>query len=358
MVGVIAASIAALALAGSASTRTADNVPPWKAWLCMPGAATDWCSVELTTTVFSASGARTTMHVSVPDNPPIDCFYVYPTVSEERRGNATLRVHVEERETAITQAARFSHVCRVYAPLYRQTTAFRQQYNGNSELAYGDVLAAWKDYLAHYNDGRGVVLLGHSQGAGVLKRLIREEIDNAPAKRRLLVSAILLGGGVQVAKGSTVGGDFKHVPACTSTTQTGCVVAYSSWDRTPPWAGVGGSKSPTQELCVNPAAPGGGEAPITPIFAGVNPQGIVPYGSIYVAYNWVEFPGLYTARCVRQGNDAWLLVTRIHTPGDRRPTVYEALGPDSGLHAADVNITLLNLVTLVQSQTRAWLAHR
>jgi hypothetical protein len=150
------------------------------------------------------------------------------------------------------------------------------------------------------------------------------------------------------------------VPACTSLTETGCVVAYSSWSRTPPPDASlqdvsAGAKQ--QVLCVNHAAPGSSRStPITPIFAGINPQMIVPYGSKYVVYHWIEFPGLYTARCVQQGTRAWLLVSRINRPGDIRPTVQEALGPTEGLHAADVNITLANLVSLVASQSRAWLA--
>ena len=138
------------------------------------------------------------------------------------------------------------------------------------------------------------------------------------------------------------------------------MVAYSSWNRTPPKDAdlqyvSGGSK---HVLCVNPAAPGGGSAPITPIFAGINPQGIVPGTSFYVTYHWVEFPHLYTARCVQQGTRAWLLVSRIHTSGDQRPTAQQALGPTLGLHAADVNIALANLVALVSDQSAAWLAHR
>ncbi len=351
-------AVAGLIVAGAAAGGA---VPHWKAWLCFPGSANDWCSVDLTTEIFTASGAHTTVGVSVPPDPPIDCFYVYPTVSEELRGNADLVVNPPERETAITQAARFSHLCRVYAPLYRQTTAYSHQYHGKPELAYADVLAAWKDYLAHYNHGRGVVLIGHSQGAFRLEQLIREQIENSPAMMKLLVSAILLGGDVVVRDGSATGGTFEHLPACSSATETGCVVAYSSWSRTPPAdADLQTVSSAGKEhvLCVNPAAPGSSASTaITPIFAGINPQMIVPYGSKYVAYHWVEFPGLYTARCVRKGSRAWLLVSRIDTAGDIRPTVQEALGPSNGLHAADVNIALANLLSLVASQSKAWLAH-
>ncbi len=64
------------------------------------------------------------------------------------------------------------------------------------------MLAAWRDYLAHDNHGRGVVLIGHSQGAYVLKHLVKTVIDRSPAERRLLVSAILLGGQVLDANGA------------------------------------------------------------------------------------------------------------------------------------------------------------
>ncbi len=46
----------------------------------------------------------------------------------------------------------------------------------------------------------------------------------------------------------------------------------------------------------------------------------------------------------------------IHTPGDKRPTVTGVLAPASGLHAADVNIALGSLISLVTTERAAWLA--
>ena len=326
----------------------------------MPGKANDWCSVDLTTTVIPANGSRTTVAVSVPPSPPIDCFYVYPTVAEDYAGNAPLKVEPEERETAITQAARFSHVCRVYAPLYRQVSAHAGTVGpfglkipqGNYAYEVTDVRAAWHDYLAHYNGGRGVVLIGHSEGAGLLRDLIADEYSKF---RKVFVSAILLGGDVNVDSQNR----FHGIPACTSPSQLRCIVAYSSWDKTPPSSAFLEHVEPSKHvLCVNPAALTGGSAPITPIFAGINPQGIVPYGSVYVTYHWVEFPGLYTAKCISDGGRSWLLVTRTKTSGDKRPTVVEALGANMGLHAADVNLTLADLVNLVAAQSKSWLRHQ
>ena len=50
-------------------------------------------------------------------------------------------------------------------------------------LGYDDVRDAWNYYLQHDNHGRGVVLIGHSQGAYVLAALLAQEIDGKPVSR-------------------------------------------------------------------------------------------------------------------------------------------------------------------------------
>jgi hypothetical protein len=330
-------------------------------WLCGPNASHDWCQISLAVISVGASGKGTVEPDVLPTaKPPVDCFYVYPTVSEQKRGNATLKIERPEEFAAWSQAAQFERVCRVFAPMYRQVPAGGGAYNPNYGLEYDDVLAAWRDYLAHDNHGRGVVLIGHSEGSFVLKRLIQEQIEKKASERKLLVSAILLGGDVTVANGSDDGGDFTSVPACRKATQTGCVVAYSSWDRTPPGDARFQKAAPGQHvLCVNPAALAGGAAPITPIFMWAYSDGLLdkPLTNPPPA-NYMAFPGLYTARCVQQGSRAWLLVERATSIlSDPRPTVQEVLGPSWGLHAADVNVALGDLVQLVGTQAKAWVAH-
>jgi Protein of unknown function (DUF3089) len=122
----------------------------------------------------------------------------------------------------------------VWAPVYRQfTTAAETRWLGGTlsnagyyrvlAKGYRDVLSAWLDYLARDNHGRGIVLIGDSQGAADLIRLIQSQIDPHPERRRRLVAAILLGANVIVRAGSSAGGDFQHVPACRQTSQTRCV---------------------------------------------------------------------------------------------------------------------------------------
>jgi hypothetical protein len=348
-------TLLALVLAGPAAPGTA--VKPWTHWICLPG-RDDACRLAPTVTVISDTGAKTVQRVT-HDSRPIDCFYLYPTVSTQKRGNSTLQVEWDEAGTAITQASMFSQVCRVYAPMYRQVTVYGRgnPYHGNSAWEYDDALAAWRYYLAHYNDGRGVVLIGHSEGSDLFEQLLEHEIEGT-AEQKLLVSAILLGGNVVVKDGSTEGGDFSRIPACTSGTETGCVVAYSSFAGTPPADAKFESVADTSTehvLCVNPAAPGStAPTPITPLFPNFATEGIAPQPKIVRSIVWNEYPGLYTARCVQQGFRAWLQVTRIHHPGDPRPTVHGIFPASWGLHAADVSIDLPNLVALVASQSRSW----
>ena len=351
----IVALCAALVLCASA---TADSVPHWNHWLCFPGAKADWCTANLKTTTVTSTNAVQTADVSLGADPPIDCFYVYPTVSHEQRPYADLRIQEAEEYAAIDQAAWFERDCRVYAPVYRQHTTNGDVFGkGNPSLPISDVFAAWHDYLAHYNHGRGVVLIGHSQGSGVLEDLLQKEFDNSPKMQKLLVSALLIGGDVAVKKGKTTGGDFKHLSACTSSTQTGCIVAYSSWDQTPPKnAGLEDAFPDEQVLCVNPAAPGSTKAEeITPIFPQFEEDGMAPYGYMPKAF-WIRFPHMYTAQCVTQGSRSWLLIKRIPIAGDKRPKAISFDEMD-GLHPLDMTLAMENLVALVNSQAKAWLVN-
>jgi hypothetical protein len=361
------AAAAALPSAASAASPTPKTV-----WLCRPGLASDPCTPGLGTTRFSPTGARLGVdRIATPKRPAIDCFYVYPTVSGQPTPQATLRIDPEERSIALFQAARYSQLCRVFAPMYRQRT-LAGLFGGKglpptkASVAYADVRNAWRTYLATENHGRGVVLIGHSQGSFELRQLITSEIDPKPAVRRRLVSALLLGGNVEVRAGSDVGGDFQHVRACRARTQVGCVVAYSTFGDTPPAASLFGRTGTPgmQVLCTNPAALGGGSGRLDPIFPSqpFAPGTLLSAGIRILGYPlprattpWIAVPGGYMASC---SSEAGANVLRI-APRDGAPALSASPDPTWGLHLADGNIALGNLVGLVRSQARAWTrAHR
>jgi hypothetical protein len=351
----------ALMVAGAAVGAAATPAGAATTWLCRPGfeLARDPCVGDLTATTVAADGSTTVRPAHSDPAAPIDCFYVYPTVSPARGANAPLAVTPEMRGIAGLQAKPFSQACRVFSPVYRQMTfqGWARAVTDRSvfDKAYRDVRAAWRDYLLSENGGHGVVLIGHSQGAAILRRLIRQEIDPRPQVRSLLVSGLLVGGNVRVRRGSDVGGDFQNIRLCGRPDQVGCIVAYSSYDAPPPSTasfpraddqisrtirapGAAG----LQVACTNPAALVGGEAPLRTLQIGSSTP-------------WVEYPGLYTAQCRTEGAFTWLSVS-VSPADPRAPARFRVLWDIDGLHWFDVNIAMDDLVDLVRSQSTAWLA--
>ena len=228
------AMLAAPALAQQPADAPAVDYANDASWLCLPGRQ-DACGRPLPTTPLNPNGYGAPGEAGPAADPPIDCFYVYPTVSRDAGANADTNVGPEEMEVVRQQIARFGSVCRIYAPVYRQVTlaALRKMLAGedpgsNRELAYADVRAAWQRYIDHDNQGRGVVLIGHDQGAGILTRLIAAEIDGKEAAE-WLVAAILPGTGVEVSSTGSVGGSFAKIPQCRDASSTACVIAWSSF---------------------------------------------------------------------------------------------------------------------------------
>jgi alpha-beta hydrolase superfamily lysophospholipase len=129
--------------------------------------------------------------------------------------------------------------------MYRQVTlagltAGFADNSSNQSIAYDSLLSGWESFLADYSDGRPFILIGHSQGAAMVIRLVESQIDHNAALRARLVSAIILGGNVQVPTGKLVGGSFANIPACTAATETGCVIAYSTYPSEPPATSIFG----------------------------------------------------------------------------------------------------------------------
>jgi Protein of unknown function (DUF3089) len=355
-------------------------------WLCRPVMSHDPCASSLTTTEVEASGAKKVVHPKVASAASkFDCFYVYPTVSLETSANANLDVQSTETEIATQQAAQFSRVCRVWAPMYRQFTV-----DGLAQLsgtviatAYASLKTAFEDYLSHDNDGRPIIFIGHSQGAVMLIDLLYRLVDDNPTLRDKLVLAILLGGNVVVPPGKLSGGSFTNIPLCSTTGQTGCVIAYSSYPGTPPAAsefgrpGQGASlftgqlaTTGVQVACVNPAAIGGGSAVLDPVFPATAANGPVPFHSTEgkISTPWVTYPGLYRATCESSDDATWLNVTKATGPSDRRPVVEETnhattggqhnLTAVWGYHVYDVNLALGNLVSDVAAAEASWSAQK
>ncbi len=368
--GIVIALVGALGclLAPSASAAKDNTV-----WLCKPGLADNPCKPGFGTTTISPTGEVGAAESVKPDRKPkADCFYVYPTVSDDDGRNSDLSIDPEERSIALYQAARYGLHCRIFAPMYRQIT-LEALFSGQPptpeerQLAYGDVAAAWKTYLKKYNDGRGVILIGHSQGTFMLRQLIHDYVDPKKGVRKRLVSAILLGGNVLVGEGSTVGGDFRRVPACEAPKQTGCAVAFSTFNAPVPADARFGHATTTLDgspatgdevLCSNPAALGGGSAQLRTVFPS---EPFAPGTTIGAATNAVGIPrpavstpwtqaDAYTGACSSADNANVLQIA----PVGGAPTLNAVPDATWGLHLTDANIALGNLTNLVKRQIKAY----
>jgi hypothetical protein len=347
-------------------------------WLCRPGRQ-DACAVDLSSTIVEADGTLTRETWSADPEAAIDCFYVYPTVSVDATPNSDLVAGPEETNVVAAQFARFGSQCRLYAPLYRQVTltALRAALSGmpmtpDRALGYNDVVAAWRHYLEHDNQGRGVVLVGHSQGSSVLTQLIAEHLDSEPAEPRL-ISALLMGTNISVPRDADVGGSFQHVPLCRSASQTGCVITYASFraDLPPsPTALFAQSMDPSLvAACTNPAALEGGSGELhayltaaAPVLSSSpSPQWVTPAQAIETPY--VSVPGLLSAECVSGERGSYLAVTVHADPDDPRTddiagdvVMNGMVQQDWGLHLIDAHLAIGNLVEIVAEQAGSYLA--
>ncbi|UOQ53255.1 DUF3089 domain-containing protein [Hymenobacter cellulosivorans] len=173
-----------------------------------------------------------------------DVFYVHPTtyyksfswnadLSDERLNRFT------DNSTIRKQATVYNAAARVYAPRYRQATLYsffdEKSTNGKEalDLAYSDVKAAFQYYLAHYNQGRPIIIAGHSQGTFHATRLLHEFFDTNPKLRKQLVVAYLIGFKVKTD-------EYQTMRPCQDSTQTGCYVGWNSVEsgnEYPPFAG-------------------------------------------------------------------------------------------------------------------------
>jgi Protein of unknown function (DUF3089) len=384
LVMIAGSSFAQTALAQTESTPAAkpakNDYSDGKAWLCRPGRQ-DACAVDLTTTVVAADGKLKQEKWAANPKAPIDCFYVYPTVSTDPTPNSDMNAGPEEMAVIRAQFARFGSECRVYAPLYRQVTltalragiAGRPMTGVDRALGYNDVVDAWKYYLEHDNQGRGVVLIGHSQGSGVLTQLIRNEIDGKPVQKQI-VSALLLGTNLAVPKGKDVGGAFQQIPLCRSASQTGCAISYVTFRAdVPPPANSRFGRVQNKDMvatCTNPAALTGGSGELHAYLASrgrgngssLEPKPwVTPARPINTPF--VSVPGLLTAECVSNEKGSYLAVTVRGNPADPRTddivgdvVVAGQVQADWGLHLIDVQVAMGNLIDIVRQQSKAYLS--
>jgi pimeloyl-ACP methyl ester carboxylesterase len=341
-------------------------------WACRPDMEPNQCHQDLSATRVEADGTRVVETHERAEDPAIDCFYVYPTVL---LSGAPQMVDFSQagidivNDALLAQGARFSRVCRMFAPLYRQVGLSGGMPIAGSDRTLGvqDVRDAFAHYLEHWNEGRKFVLIGHSQGTAALTGMIQMDVDpeaNADVRARML-SALLIGGGAAVPVGETVGGTFQNIPICTAEGETGCVIAYVSYasDGQPTASSLFGraAAADTQAVCVNPAVLSGNSGRFKGSYFRKNITN-VSFAPDTPLPDDLETPfavyrDLFRGECVEHEGAHYLEIT-IEPESDSdartppwRNTAVEGVG--FGLHLVDYQIPLEDLIDAVALQALA-----
>ena len=164
-----------------------------------------------------------------------DVFYVYPTLfldKKDERWNISMDDSLFKKkilDNAIRfQASAWVECGRMFVPFYRQAhiRSYRNLENGGRKAllyAYEDVKAAFQYYLENFNNGKPIILAGHSQGSTHLTLLLKDFFDEKPLQKQL-IAAYLPGIGLKK-------NEFKTIPLMTSPTETGGFVSWNTFKR-------------------------------------------------------------------------------------------------------------------------------
>ena len=247
----------------------------------------------------------------VAPGPPLQAavFYVHPTTYYDRTTwNAALDNPVTATPTAAfarIQATAFNAAAQMWAPRYRQATfgaLLTSAPAGQKALAaaYGDVLAAFDQFLAEADPSLPIVIVGHSQGALHVMHLLKDRVAGTALARRI-AAVYVPGWPVSIAHDLPAMG----LPACTAPEQSGCVLSWMSYaepaepsDMLGAYARLPGldgqSRKGSAILCTNPLTGGtGGSAPASANLGTLLPE-MSPTGGGLI-------PGMVPARCSPQG---------------------------------------------------------
>jgi hypothetical protein len=183
---------------------------------------------------------------------------------------------------------------------------------------------------------------------------------------------VLLGGDVTVRRGSDRGGVFRRIRLCRRAGQLSCVLAFSTFNETPPDPSLFGrganrrvaeflrlpGASKLETACTNPAALGSRRsAPLTPVVPSepFAPGTLIAAGIAVLGLPWptasttfIQSRGGFTGHCSRAGGAHVLRIASA--PGT--PVPNPSPTPEWGLHLIDVNIAQGDLLNVVRRQIR------
>ena len=168
-----------------------------------------------------------------------DAFFVHPTGYYGKRWNAGAQEGAAASEQTrnwmlSTQASVLNATCRIYAPYYRQANidsfaVDRKLGTCALDVAYQDILAAFRHFVSSIEPSGPIVLASHSQGGFHLNRLLLEVVEKDHALRQRIVAAYIVGSSLPK---SLFLQSYKYFKFSQSPTDLHCIVG---WDTISEW---------------------------------------------------------------------------------------------------------------------------
>jgi hypothetical protein len=234
---------------------------------------------------------------------------------------------------SLLQASAFNSSGAIYAPRYRQAhlKCFTRDKNPKAQealdTAYSDVKRAFEYYLANWNKGRPIILVGHSQGAYHIARLMDDFFDGKPLLKQL-VAAYPIGFNINKNR-------YKQIPVGESATQTGCFMTWNTvlWgqDTTGNYTFYRGS------ACVNP---------LTWTVDTSLAQNDLHHGGVPFEFNRLE---KNVVRAKIHGTLLW-----IQFPDVAMKKIFRHLG--SSFHVSDVQLFYMNIRENAELRVKTYLS--
>jgi len=165
-----------------------------------------------------------------PIDSSVDVFFIHPTTYTKNIHSDNASVDDDyinaktDYSTILYQASVFNGQCRVFAPRYRQASIkifFDKDDNKRARafaIAYADIVKAFEYYMDHWNNGRPIIIAGHSQGAFIAEKLLKDFFEYRPLSKKLVVAYIA---GWSVPKEY-----FTSLKMCNDSLQTGCICSW------------------------------------------------------------------------------------------------------------------------------------
>ena len=172
----------------------------------------------------------------------VDVFYLYPTTWARENTNESIICPIDyipmrsgAKEMLLQHIGVFDETASVYAPFYRQADALylvdkKNNISKEEQDKYflsapkDDVIAAFDYYIKNYNNGRPFILAGHSQGAIMIKEILKDYLKTNENLQNRMVAAYVLGYSVTQKELE----ENPHLRFANGEYDTGVIISYNT----------------------------------------------------------------------------------------------------------------------------------